>query len=170
MGAELLRGLAVEDADVAEAMEVSGHHLLGLAPVHPELRRHGDDEDLVLPLDVQADGCGVALAGDAGEGEVSEVGDLGGGDHCQVHHGVCPGHTTVTSLRSTDVHNGRAWCPALDLRQTVRLRSAWHVVHMMRASFCHSDQTAMRVGGRFKSFSLSVIFWRRHSHPSATRD
>ncbi|TNN53432.1 hypothetical protein EYF80_036342 [Liparis tanakae] len=66
----LLRGLAVEDADVAEVPEVSGHRLPAPGLVHFEMRLLGEDEDLIVLLDVQLHLGGAALPIDTGDGEV----------------------------------------------------------------------------------------------------
>lgn len=85
----ILSRFTVEDTDMVQLTEISGDRLPVLRLMHPKMWLFGENEDFVVPLDVQLNLGRAALSIDAGDGEVTDVGDLRCGDHGQVYHSIC---------------------------------------------------------------------------------
>lgn len=81
-------GFTIEDANIVQFPEISGNHVLVVLLVYFETRLFGQNEDLVVPLDVQLDLGRAVLSIYAGDGEVVDANDLRGGDHGQVDHSI----------------------------------------------------------------------------------
>lgn len=81
-----LSGLAVEDTDVVQVFELSGHGLLGPQLVDLKIWHLGEHEDFVVPFNVQLGRA--ALSVNTREGEVFDLRDLCCGDHGEVNHSI----------------------------------------------------------------------------------
>lgn len=83
-----LSGFTVEDTNMIQLTEVSGHRFLVSGLMHSKIWLFGEYEDFVVSLDVQLNLGGVALSVDTRDGEVIDLGDLCCGDHGQVDHSI----------------------------------------------------------------------------------
>lgn len=108
-----LSGFTVEDSNMIQITKVSGLRLLDPGLMHFKMWLLGENEDLVVSLDVQINLGRAALSIDTRDGEVFDVGDLCGGDHGQVDHSICrTGHyLVIQAIRTFMVHQTRIHKP-----------------------------------------------------------